>query len=62
MQGRSRDTDLENGYVDTEREGEGGANWESNTDIYFSCGKQIASRKLLRVYSTGSLAWCSAVT
>ena len=54
MQGRNRDTDMENGYVDTEREGEGGTNWESNTDIYLSCGKQIASRKLLRGYSTGS--------
>ena len=28
MQGRNRDTEVENGYVDTGREAEGGTNWE----------------------------------
>ena len=63
MQGRNRDTDTENGCVDTEGEGEGGTNWESSTDVYtLSCGKQIASRKLLQAFGTGSLAWCSVMT
>ena len=31
MQGRNRDTDTENGCVDTEGEGEGGTNWESSS-------------------------------
>ena len=30
----NRDTDVENRLVDTAGEGEGGMNWESNTDIY----------------------------
>ena len=34
MQGRNRDTDAENGHVDTAEEGEGKMNWESWTDIY----------------------------
>ena len=63
MQGRNRDTDIEDGYMDTERGGEGGTNWESNSDTYtLSCGRQTASRKLLKVYSTGSLAWSSVIT
>ena len=28
MQGRNRDAEVENGYVDTGREAEGGTNWE----------------------------------
>ena len=34
MQGRNRDTDVENALVDREREGERGMTWESSTDIY----------------------------
>ena len=34
MQGRNRDTDVENGHVDTAEEGEGKMNWESWIDIY----------------------------
>ena len=34
LQGGNRGTDLENWFADTEGEGEGGMNWESNTDIY----------------------------
>ena len=45
----------------TGREGEGGTNWESSTDIYTSpCIKQITSGKLL--CSTGSSAKCSVAT
>ena len=43
--------------------GEGEANWEIRIDllVYTLPGiKQIASRKLL--HSTGSSAWCSAMT
>ena len=40
--------------------GEGGKNWESNTDIYPPpCIKWLASKKLLS--STGSSAWCSVM-
>ena len=34
FQGRNRDTDIENGHVDTVREGESGTNWEGSTDIH----------------------------
>ena len=34
MQGKNRDEDIENGFVDTVREGEGGAKWESSIDTY----------------------------
>ena len=34
MQVRNRDTDVENGHVDTGEEGEGGTNWEIRIDIY----------------------------
>ena len=34
FQGRNRDVDKENGYVDTVGEGEGGMSWEIRTDIY----------------------------
>jgi len=34
LQGSPRDTDVENGLVDTVREGEGVMNWERRTDIY----------------------------
>ena len=34
FQGRNRNTDVENGLVDTVRKGEGGKDSESSTDIY----------------------------
>ena len=34
LQGRNRDIDVENGFVDTVGEGEGGTNWESSIDTY----------------------------
>ena len=51
----------ENGLVDTVGEDEGGANWESNIDIYvILCVKYIASGKFL--YDTGKTAWCTVMT
>ena len=53
LQGRNRDTDVENGHVDM--------NWELGIDM---CAlpyvKQIAIRNLL--YSAGNSAWCYVVT
>ena len=41
MQGRNRDADVENRYVDIQGEEEGGTNWEIRTDIYtLSCVKR----------------------
>ena len=55
MQGKNRDSDIENGLVDTVGEGERGVNGESSVDIYIlPCVKQIAGEKLL--YNTGSPA------
>ena len=34
MQSSNRDTDLENGHVDTREEGEGGKNQERSIDMY----------------------------
>ena len=34
FQGRNRDADIENGLVDTDREGKHGNNWESSTETY----------------------------
>ena len=61
LQDRNRETDLENRFMDTGREGEGGTNGESCPDINtVPCTNEIASRKLL--YSTGSTAQCSVMT
>ena len=46
MQGRDRDTDVENGLVETVEEGEGRTNGESSTDTYTTTCK-IASGKQL---------------
>ena len=60
MQGKNRDSDIENGLVDTVGEGERGVNGESSVDIYIlPCVKQIATDKLL--HNTGSPAWCSVM-
>ena len=57
MQGRNGNTDVENGLVDMEEEGESGTNRESSINIYtLLCVKWIVSENLL--YHTGSLAWC----
>ena len=55
MQGRNGDEDVENGLVDTVREGDSGTNGESSINIYtLPCVKQIACEKLVCKHSTGS--------
>ena len=34
LQDKNRDTEVENGHVDTGEEGEGGTNWEIRIDVY----------------------------
>ena len=59
--GRNQDTDVENGHVDTDEDGECEKNWENSTDIYtLSYVKYIVSGKLLD--STGSSAEGSVMT
>ena len=54
MEGKNRDTAVENGLVDTKEEREG-ENWESCTDTYkLPCVKQVATGKLL--FNTGNPA------
>ena len=58
---RNRDTEVENKYMDTRGEGEGGMNWEIGIDIYtLLCIKQITNENLL--YSTGNSTQYSVVT
>ena len=60
VQDRNRDADIENRFVDKVGEGEGGANWESNTEAYtIPCVKEIATGKLL--YNTGTSTQCSVM-
>ena len=61
MRGRSEDTDVVHGLVDTVREGKGGMNGKSSINMYtLLCVKQIAGGKLL--YNAGGPAWCSVMT
>ena len=61
MQGRNRDSDIQNRLVDIAGEGEGVTNLESSTDIYtLPCVKQTANEKLL--HNTRSSVWCSVMT
>jgi len=61
LQGRNRDTGIENRLMDTAGEGEGGTNWENSIETYIlPYVKQISSGKLL--YNTGSSTWCSVTT
>ena len=47
---QSRDTDVKSRLVDTEREEEGGMNWESSIETYIlQYVKQIANVKLLHL-------------
>ena len=58
MQARSKEAGMEDGLVDTVREGESGMSGESRTDVYtLPWVKQITSGKLLS--STGVSVWCS---
>ena len=49
MQDRERDTDVYNGLLDSEGEGEGGMIWENGIETYIlSCKKQIARLCLMQ--------------
>ena len=61
MQGRTGDADIENGLVDTVREGESGIDGENSINVYTLSGvRWIAGAKLL--CSTGNPVWCSVMT
>ena len=61
LQGRNRDSDIENRLMDTAGAGEGRTNWESSIEICtLPYVKQIVDGKCL--YSTGSSPWCSVTT
>ena len=61
LQHRDRDADVDNGFVDTARGGEGGTNCESSTETSTPpYVKQRASGELL--HSTGSSTRCSVTT
>ena len=54
MQDSKRDTDVQNGLLDSEGEGEGGMIWENGIETcILSCKKQIAS--LCLIQDTGCL-------
>ena len=53
--------EIQNGFLDTARDGKGGTNWEIRIDTYtLPFVKQIAGGKLL--CSTGNSALCSVMT
>ena len=62
MQGKNRDSDIENGLVDTVGEGwMEGMNGESSSSMYTPSGvRWMAAEKLQ--YSTGSPVWHSVMT
>ena len=54
MQDSKRDTDVQNGLLDSEGEGEGGMIWENGIETcILSCKKRIAS--LCSIQDTGCL-------
>ena len=60
MQGRNRDTDIENRFEYTVEEGKDGTNSENSTNMHaLPDVKQIASGKLQ--YNTWSSSWCSVM-
>ena len=62
MQGRNRDSDIENRLTDTAWEGEGGMNKESSIETYTSpCVKQIASGNLLYDAGSSNLVLCDSL-
>ena len=50
---------VENGLVDTAREGAGGTSSESSTDV---CRPSCVKQTVGSCYNTGSPAWCSVMT
>ena len=62
MQGSSGDADIENVFVNTAWEGEGGMNKESSIETYTSpCVKQIASGNLLYDAGSSNLVLCDSL-
>ena len=59
MQGKNRDTDIENGLTDMMREGERGKQWESSTETYIlPYVKSIDSGNLLHSAGGSNLVFC----
>ena len=59
MQDSKKDTDVYNGLLDSEEEGEGGMIWENGIETcVLSCKKQIAS--LGSIQDAGG--WCTGMT
>ena len=62
MQGKYRDTDIENEHVDTAEEGEGGRTWDTGIDIcVLPCVKHTASGNLLETCRIAQGAQLSAL-
>ena len=58
MRDSKRDTDAQNGLLDSEGEGEGGMIWENGTETcILSCKKQIASLCLIQ----DAWGWCTGM-
>ena len=61
MQDREKDTDVYNGLLDSEGEGEGGMIWENDiVTCILSCKNRIAS--LCPTQDTACLGWCTVMT
>ena len=61
MQDSKKDTDMYNGLLDSEGEGEGGMIWENGIETcILSCKNRIAS--LCPTQDTACLGWCTVMT
>ena len=59
MHGGNREAEIENRFVDTVREGEGGADWESSTEAHMlACVKGTDGGRLLPEHGELNLALC----
>ena len=59
MQDRKKDTDVYNGHLDSEGEGEGGMIWENGIETcMLSCKKRIASLRPIQ----DARGWCTGMT
>lgn len=60
MQGRNRDPDVENGLLDTGREGEGGMDLKIGIDIYTL--PRVGPIAMVTRYKAQEAHWCSEMT